>query len=620
MKTILLFLIAFLVTGIKQHLKAQCVPQFTTTINGYRSVFEANSNDDGLGHIWYLGDGTIAYNKQVTHYYVNAGQYTVKHVIRNASGICYDSAITTINVIDSTAICNIQANYMYTVDSVNLTSVHFRATPNQQGYTYKWFFGDNTFGYTPNINHTYNAAGNYNVLLVITDSLRNCVDSISKTIVIANVIDSCQWRASFAQTIQQTTRMATFNALPIGSTKRYIWHFGDGVSVTTPHATQTHTYPAQGYYLVKLIVVDTLNYCLDSASNYVFIQDSCGLQASFTKIVNATNPRVVSFTPQPNQPNYYYQWYFGDNQYSNVASPTHTYAVAGSYVVSLVISNNTGTGYCRDSISQTIVVASTNPCNINANFTSSQIASTPRTVQFNAGSSVGNIGSYQWYFGDGTYSSMKNPLHTYSSQGSYMVTLKIKDSLSNCIDSIIKNIVVLGSAADSCTAGFVYTTSSNAQTTFTAQSNQPIIAANWQIINPRDSLQSIFTNVINATVQLTDTGVYNVCVNITTSTGCQKTYCSSIYNRVNGRLQISNAKLFPNPVRNQLHASFNLANAGLLTYKITNLMGNTVLQKQIQGIVGANRITIPVSQLQPGQYFLELKIGNERKSITFQKY
>ncbi|MDW5548805.1 PKD domain-containing protein [Methanosarcina sp.] len=36
--------------------------------------------------------------------------------------------------------------------------------------------------------------------------------------------------------------------------------------------------------------------------------------------------------------------------------------------------------------------------------------------------------SWKWSFGDGTYSTSKNPAHTYSKSGKYTISLTVKNS------------------------------------------------------------------------------------------------------------------------------------------------------------------------------------------------
>jgi PKD repeat protein len=59
----------------------------------------------------------------------------------------------------------------------------------------------------------------------------------------------------------------------------------------------------------------------------------------------------------------------------------------------------------------------------------------PLTVSF-TDKSTGTPTSWKWSFGDGTYSTQKNPVHKYSKAGNYTVSLIVK----NAADSNIKNI------------------------------------------------------------------------------------------------------------------------------------------------------------------------------------
>ena len=52
----------------------------------------------------------------------------------------------------------------------------------------------------------------------------------------------------------------------------------------------------------------------------------------------------------------------------------------------------------------------------------------PLPVQF-TDTSVGIPDSWTWSFGDGTISSLQHPLHTYTSEGSYQVSLKVENAL-----------------------------------------------------------------------------------------------------------------------------------------------------------------------------------------------
>ncbi|XYY33116.1 NosD domain-containing protein [Methanosphaerula subterraneus] len=109
-------------------------------------------------------------------------------------------------------------------------------------------------------------------------------------------------------------------------------------------------------------------------------------------------------------------WDFGDGSTSTEQSPTHIYNQTGAYTVALTTSNDLASD---TSIQYRCIIVNTVPA---ANFTANATSgSTPFSVQFTDQSSDAN--GYQWQFGDGTTSTEQNPVHTYTTPGSYTVTL-----------------------------------------------------------------------------------------------------------------------------------------------------------------------------------------------------
>ena len=69
--------------------------------------------------------------------------------------------------------------------------------------------------------------------------------------------------------------------------------------------------------------------------------------------------------------------------------------------------------------------------------------------------SSGNMTSWHWSFGDGTYSTARNPHHIYSSDGQYTVCLKISNG-RNCSDSFCDYVYVYDDSTIYCQTGFTY--------------------------------------------------------------------------------------------------------------------------------------------------------------------
>ncbi len=131
-----------------------------------------------------------------------------------------------------------------------------------------------------------------------------------------------------------------------------------------------------------------------------------------------------------------FTWDFGDGSpISTSQNPIHTYANAGSYLVTLIVETEKG---CIDTVTKTVNIWPTPvPDFIAAD------GCIHSSVFFDDTSSVssGFISSWQWNFDDstttavGNLSTQSNPSHTYDSAGTYFPEL-IVSSNQGCIDTV----------------------------------------------------------------------------------------------------------------------------------------------------------------------------------------
>jgi len=110
-----------------------------------------------------------------------------------------------------------------------------------------------------------------------------------------------------------------------------------------------------------------------------------------------------------------YNWDFGDENQSTEQNPSHIYAENGVYSINLVVSN----ACSQAEISFEIEVNCQKPI---ADFT---FEADEGVVQFITETEA--VG-YEWNFGDGNYSNLQNPLHTYIESGFYDVVMQAFDA------------------------------------------------------------------------------------------------------------------------------------------------------------------------------------------------
>ncbi|HWR84037.1 MAG TPA: PKD domain-containing protein [Candidatus Deferrimicrobium sp.] len=129
-------------------------------------------------------------------------------------------------------------------------------------------------------------------------------------------------------------------------------------------------------------------------------------------------PLTVNFTDQSTGFPTSWAWDFGDGGTSTAQNPSHTYTTAGSFTVTLTATNTAGS----DSEIKTnyITVTSGAPT---ADFSGVPTSGTaPLAVNF-TDLSTGGPSSWAWTFGDGGSSTLQNPSHTYTTAGTFDVTL-----------------------------------------------------------------------------------------------------------------------------------------------------------------------------------------------------
>jgi beta propeller repeat protein len=149
-------------------------------------------------------------------------------------------------------------------------------------------------------------------------------------------------------------------------------------------------------------------------------------------------PLKVAFTDKSTGSPTSRKWSFGDSTYSTAKNPVHTYNKAGKYTVSLTVKNTAGGNTVTKS---SFIVVNVLKAPIAAFSASPVSGKVPLKVQF-TDKSVNNPISWKWSFGDGTFSTAKNPAHKYSKAGKYTVSLTVKNAKGSNTKTISNYIIV----------------------------------------------------------------------------------------------------------------------------------------------------------------------------------
>ena len=409
----------------------------------------SNLSSAPIGYIvkceWNFGDGntqTVNSIAPVFHTYSNYSTYNVILTVTTN-----DSCKATIS-LPVTILPNPLANFSFLTTCIN-SPVQFNdlSQPGAGGLGgWLWNFGDPPSG-TNNVStlqapaHLYNAAGTYQVALIVSNT-GGCSDTVVKPVLVHG-LPAVDFTSS-AGCVEDSTHFISSTFVNANAVTSRLWDFGDGF--TSPDIDPYHIYSASGSFTVTLTVTDTAG-CINTKTHTVSIVPP---PTSFFQISTQTcaNTPVfftnLSSTPGGTITSYFYE--FGDGSDTLINAPasaniSHTYTVAGTYTVVLTIHTSLG---CEDESQSTFTISASPLALFNFDNTCAGSAVIFSDLsQVNSGTAIVN---WLWDFGDpasgsNNTSTLQNPSHIYNTSGSYTVLLLIENA-TGCPDTLSKTVVV----------------------------------------------------------------------------------------------------------------------------------------------------------------------------------
>lgn len=127
-----------------------------------------------------------------------------------------------------------------------------------------------------------------------------------------------------------------------------------------------------------------------------------------------------------------WSWSFGDGSANSTQQhPAHIYTTSGLHTVGLTVTN-TSFSKTNSTTKFAYINVTTNLDAPNADFTVTETCGeTTDTFYFIDYSTGGGLYQWNWSFGDGSYSELRNPTHQYSSNGTYDVGLTVWGAYGN---------------------------------------------------------------------------------------------------------------------------------------------------------------------------------------------
>jgi gliding motility-associated-like protein len=486
------------------------------------------SNGSAGIHSWTFGPNAFFPTSNLINPYNSfstPGPKTVTLNITSANGACSDDTTRIIFVEDPVVTvsavpqpqCDTNAIFTYT------------ATTTSNIISYEWVFAlaDTFYTASPTVEYhiwdsTYYKRRKPKLLegfLVYTTS-GGCVDTVF-------FADTLHWvfgrfmpdKHYGCAPLTVTFSDSSLSTYPITS---YSYTYGDGTSATftSPTAPNTHVYNLPGIYPVVLTVVSSLGCVNVSDTIWIEVGDVVPLNFSVSPSVICPGQSVTMTNLTIDQTNIDAWNYSSSGELLSdcFQNPSGTFVFddsVGTFSVTLSALYNG----CQSSYTMPNAVTVNGPI---ADFDWHYYCTD--TMDFEFFNKSQGYTSFQWDFGDGTTSTLQNPVHTYVNTGDYYVSMTAVNSTSGCPISVDSTVVYVRKIhAD---LGIPSIICANADTLFSAATSTDVFTdcnRGYKWIFSIPGVRPVTTGNPDELFDFATAGMHNVTLVVTDINGCTDT-------------------------------------------------------------------------------------------------
>ena len=366
-------------------------------LNNQLEISFNNLSIDGDVFNWNFGDGTTSTEINPVHIYDETGTYTVVLTAENECGTTTATSEVIVSELPSAAFI------AEDTEGCGPFNVQFVDQSSDNSTSWLWTFegGNPSTSAEQNPEVVYNAAGSYDVSLIVTSL------SGQDTITLVDYITVLSVPVADANI---TVVDNEFAGQYTGSANADVNWIVNGDSFEGNEVA--YTFSANGSYDVTIVAFnecgsDTI---IETVLINVFPEASIPEGTIFGCVGESLTVSDSSINALE------YSWVFdgADTESLQGKNPAVNYSEAGTYDVELTVSNDFGTSTIEY---EGLIVIEAFP---SGSFTFDQ---TENIVDFT--SDVENADSYMWLFGDDTFTTDPNPQHIYAETGEYEVSLTI---------------------------------------------------------------------------------------------------------------------------------------------------------------------------------------------------
>ncbi|XP_066131350.1 polycystin-1 isoform X4 [Saccopteryx bilineata] len=368
----------------------------------------------GILYTWDFGDGSPAvtcHQPVVNHTYTLKGTYRVCLEVNNT--VSSTVACTDVRVFEELRGLSVSLSPAVEQGAPVVVSATLESGDN---VTWTFDMGDGTVlvGPEATVEHVYLRAQNCTVTVGVSSPAGHLAQSLPVQVFVLEVL----WIDPVACIPAQP--QARFTAHVTGDPAHYVfdWTFGDGSSNTTVWGdpTVTHNFTRSGTFPLALILSSQVNkahyftsVCVESEVGNVTLLP----ERQFVRLGEEARLVAHAWPPAP----YRYTWDFGTEDAPCIRVPevTFTYWDAGSYLVTVTVSNNISAA------NNTALVEVQEPVEVTGiRVNGSRVLELQQPYLFSA-VGRGRPATYLWELGDGGQREGPAVTHMYASTGHFTV-------------------------------------------------------------------------------------------------------------------------------------------------------------------------------------------------------
>jgi PKD repeat protein len=439
------------------HIHAKPSSEFTVDVPScpnepvqFNYIEDANYNDINSWE-WKFGDeGTQTIrppmSPDVTYLFRGLGPHTVTLTTTTDNCESVTAYTVVLNQPSVTAAFSIPAPTVCAGNEVTFQN-HTAYTPTTAVMEWQWTVTDQATGTVvgqstdEDLVYTFANSGSYSISLLATNTQTGCSSTKPATgeaPILIQVTDQPVASITASATEVCLGEPITFTAAPEGAT--FTWDFGDGTT-----APNLHIYEAAGTYMVTLIA--STNGCAsEPVEQQVIVRPNP--VSSFEHDAPVCEGDVVTFTSttQSSDPIDTYSWYFGEGLTGGSNQVTHSYSGSGTFYATLTTTTTFGCSNESPTQEVQINIAPTAGFTVSGSCAESEIT-------FTADESFSNdpdnpIESYVWTFNDGYTREGYSITRSDMEEGTYTVTLTVRNANTECEASLTEENVAITEAVD----------------------------------------------------------------------------------------------------------------------------------------------------------------------------